>query len=94
MMGITKRLMQNVGSPTIANCNNTPFNDIKIENIIVAFVILACGAVFAAAVLVFELTFNCVSIKKSKTSNCLKPRKNPKTKRLISTLKPEEISYY
>jgi hypothetical protein len=88
MTGITNRLMQNVGSSPNTNCNMTPYNDIKIEHIIVAFVILACGAVTAVAVFVVELIFSCVSLRK-KSSNSMKPRKNRKTNRLITTLKSE-----
>ena len=89
MTGIVDRLMQNVGSPILTNCNKTPYNDIKIENILVAFVILACGAIAAMAILIIEVTFNCFSIGK-KSTNSLKARKNLKTKRLNFNLKTEE----
>ena len=90
MAGIVDRLMQNVGSPIITNCNKTPYNDIKIENILVAFIILACGTIAAMGILIIEVTLNCFSMGK-KSTNSLKARKNPKTKRLNLTLKSGEI---
>ena len=61
MTGLSDRLMQKQmeGSNAHAKCNKSPYNEIKFENITVAFLILATGILIA----IFTLMFECIRTK-------------------------------
>ena len=56
MTGLSDRLMlkQMEGSNKNSKCNKSPYNNIKIENIIVSFVILISGVAISVLCIIFE----------------------------------------
>jgi hypothetical protein len=58
LAGLSDRLMQKQLRESNSNCHKSPYNEIKFENVLVAFVMLACGGLAAILTLIFEHLFH------------------------------------